>query len=476
MIIHIVRPGQTLSRIAGLYGVTTAAIAAVNSLPDTNTLLVGEALAIPTQDRLYTVKTGDTLWNIANMLGTTVGAIVQKNNIANPDRLEVNQILHIPAGRYTVKTNDTLLGISQNFGVSLNDLVRVNGISNPDLIYPGNTLVIPLRIDRPPIEVNGYIYIYGEPAVPIIRENGGSLTYVSPFAYLIKEDGSLQSIDDSPAIREAYRLNIVPMMAITNFTSTSRGENLAHTVLADPVISERLLDNIIAVMQDKGYLVLNVDFENVLPDDRELYNSFLLRTVNRLHPLGYPVSSALAPKYGAEQAGLLYEAHDYAAHGRILDFVILMTYEWGWRGGPPQAISPIGPIKRVLSYAVSVMPKDKIFFGFQLYARDWLLPHQAGRQAETFSAQEARRRAVRYGAEIQYDEQAQSPFFRYRDEQGRMHEVWFEDARSAQAKFDAVKAYDLRGISYWALGYPFPENWFLLNENFTVIKRPIPFG
>jgi spore germination protein len=37
-----------------------------------------------------------------------------------------------------------------------------------------------------------------------------------------------------------------------------------------------------------------------------------------------------------------------------------------------------------------------------------------------------------------------------------MHEVWFEDTRIAQEKFDTVKAYDLKGISYWALGYPFP--------------------
>jgi len=64
----------------------------------------------------------------------------------------------------------------------------------------------------------------------------------------------------------------------------------------------------------------------------------------------------------------------------------------------------------------------------------------------------------------------QSPFFRYTDEQGRNHEVWFEDARSAQAKFDLVKDYDLRGISYWALGYPFPQNWALLNANFVVDK------
>jgi hypothetical protein len=50
------------------------------------------------------------------------------------------------------------------------------------------------------------------------------------------------------------------------------------------------------------------------------------------------------------------------------------------------------------------------------------------------------------------------------------NEVWFEDARSAQAKFDTVKEYNLRGISYWALGYPFPQNWVLLEDNFIVQK------
>ena len=79
-------------------------------------------------------------------------------------------------------------------------------------------------------------------------------------------------------------------------------------------------------------------------------------------------------------------------------------------------------------------------------------------------------RAVYYDAEIQYDEVAQSPFYRYRDEEGREHEVWFEDARSAQAKFNTVKEYDLQGISYWVLGYPFPQNWTLLYENFEIAK------
>lgn len=470
MLIHIVKPGDTLYKIGNLYGVTAASIAAVNTLPDINKLVLGEALVIPTEDMNYTVRSGDTLWNIANTLGTTVEAIVQKNRISNANRLSQGQVLYIPAVRYTVKTSDTLWGIAQRFGVPLQSLLQANNILNPDVVYPGNKLVIPLKKQRPDIEVNGYIYIFGDRATSIVNQVGGSLTYISPFAYLIREDGSLQPIGDDTTLQAAIPKHIVPMMCITNFTSTSRGENLAHAVLSNPANVDRLLSQSITIMREKGYRILNVDFENVLPEDRELYNSFLQRAVDTLHPLGYPVSSALAPKYSAEQTGALYTAHDYAAHGRILDFVVLMTYEWGWRGASPQAISPINSIERVLDYAVSVIPRDKIFFGFQIYARDWLLPHVSGARAETFSVEEARLRAVRYGAVIQYDAQTQSPYYRYKDAQGRMHEVWFEDARSAQAKFNDVKAYGLRGISYWALGYPFPENWALLNDNFTVRK------
>jgi spore germination protein len=338
------------------------------------------------------------------------------------------------------------------------------------MISPGTVLVIPGR-QRPLIYVNGFIYMLGEQAAPIVSENAEYLTYMSPFAYLIKEDGTLQPIPDGPALQAALSHKVAPMMAITNFTATARGENLASVVLNDPNIINRLLTEILRIMNEKGYRGLNVDFENVLPADREAYNRFLQLTVNRLHPEGYFVSTSLAPKEGPQQAGLLYEAHDYPAHGRIADFVVLMTYEWGYRKGPPRAISPLNLIRRVLDYAVTVIPREKIFFGFQIYARDWVLPHVAGQEAETFSCQEAVSRAVRFGASIQYDPVAQSPFFRYTDQSGRGHEVWFEDARSAQAKFDTVKNYRLAGISYWALGYPFPQNWALLGDNFTIRKE-----
>lgn len=467
MLIHVVKPGEALWQIASFYRVPVSRIIEVNELPDPNLLLTGEALVIPTEDAFHTVRPGDTLWRIAQTYGTTVQAIAQANMIADPANISVGITLYIPAPRHRVQPGETLWRIAQSYGTTVETLLKVNNIENPNLIYPGTVLVIP-RKQRPLIEVNGYIYILGEEAVPIVEEAADHLTYLSPFAYRIRENGSLQPINDDEAVDTAIAEGIIPMMSITNFTSTELGENLAHVVLASPDIQNVLLQNIINIMREKQYEGLNVDFENVLPGDRELYNQFMQRAADSMHQEGYFISSALAPKTGPEQYGLLYTAHDYPAHGRIADFVVLMTYEWGWRKGPPQAISPLNQIKRVLDYAVSVMPRNKIFFGFQIYARDWLLPHIQGQEAETFSIEEAMNRARRYFAVIQYDKTTESPFFRYTDEKGRRHEVWFEDARSAQAKFEAVKSYNLGGISYWALGYPFPQNWVLLEDNFTI--------
>lgn len=469
MLIHVVKPGESLWRIASRYRVSVESIAGINELPNPDQLLIGQSLVIPTEDIFYTVKVGDTLWRIAQTYGITVQTIMQTNQISNPALIYPGLVLLIPALSHQVQPGETLFQIAQRYGVDLQTLLKVNNIQNPSLVYPGMVLVIP-RKPRPEIYVNGYMIQMGQDAVPILQEDGRHLTYFSQFAYTIRADGGLEVIDDVPAINTAYVQRVVPMMTITNFSSTETGSALAHTVLASTDIQDRLLANISGIMKNKGYRGLSVDFENVFPADRELYNRFLQRAVNTLHPQGFFVASNLAPKTSAQQKGLLYEAHDYEAHGRILDFVVLMTYEWGYRLGPPQPISPLDQIIRVLDYAVSVIPREKIFFGFQLYARDWVLPHVQGQEAETFSAQEAIQRAAKYGAVIQYNATAQSPFFRYTDERGVRHEVWFEDARSAQAKFDTVKRYNLRGISYWVLGYPFPQNWALLEDNFTVRK------
>jgi spore germination protein len=298
-----------------------------------------------------------------------------------------------------------------------------------------------------------------------------NLSYVSFFSYRVQPDGTLIPPRNEAALDTARKNNARPMMVITNFTEGNFSPKVTRELFTRPGSQERLIRNVIDVMRKKGFTALNIDFEHLYPEDRERYNRFLRAIAPRLKREGYLLSTALAPKTSDAQTGAWYVGHDYAAHGRIADFVILMTYEWGWSGGPPMAVAPIPQVRRVLDYAVSVIPREKIMLGAPLYGYDWTLPYRkGGKFARKIDPVEAERIARQRGATVYYDETAQAPTFRYRDDQGKEHVVWYENARSMQAKFDLVKQYRLRGISYWVLGDRFPENWQLLRAQFNIRK------
>ena len=180
--------------------------------------------------------------------------------------------------------------------------------------------------------------------------------------------------------------------------------------------------------------------------------------------MGYILVSALAPKISAEQEGTLYEAHDYAVHGELMDHVVIMTYEWGYTYSPPMAVAPINEVRRVLDYAVTEIPREKIFMGIPNYGYNWTLPYVEGTAAQTISNVGAVNLAYNVGAYINFDPVAQAPFFNYYDENGRLHEVWFEDARSILAKLSLANEFRLGGLSYWTINQYFPQNWLVQNS------------
>ncbi|MBO5364062.1 MAG: sporulation protein [Clostridia bacterium] len=137
------------------------------------------------------------------------------------------------------------------------------------------------------------------------------------------------------------------------------------------------------------------------------------------------------------------------------------------------AVAPIQNVRRVVDYALTRISRRKIFLGVPTYGYDWTLPYERGNPgAPSLSPVEAVDLARRYGAEIQFDETAKSPWFRYTDDNGNLHEVWFEDARSIQAKLDLAREYNLLGIGYWNSMREFPQNWVVLNNEYNIIENP----
>ena len=192
--------------------------------------------------------------------------------------------------------------------------------------YP---LFLPPYLFRSTLSVNGYAYPFIDPA--LLQSTVPYLTYLTPFTYGFTPDGTLVELDDEALLAAARQGGAAPLMHLSTLTEEGGFSNeLAHLALTQPAVQDTLVDNLEAMLVQKGYRGLDVDFEYVYAEDAGAYAAFLGRLTERLNPLGYPVIAALAPKIAADQPGTLYEGHDVAAIGAAVNQVLLMTYEWGY--------------------------------------------------------------------------------------------------------------------------------------------------
>jgi len=368
---------------------------------------------------------------------------------------------------YVVRRGDTLYNISQRFDVPVPVIAWLNQIPDRDVLVEGQALLLlnSIPLGNLSIEVNGYAYPFISPFV--LEGTLGNLNLLSSFSYGFTTAGELigPEVPDQWMLNRAADRGVRTAMVLTPMDMEGRFSNvLVNNLLADRATQVRLLENVERAIAEKGFGELNIDFEYILASDRQPFVDFVALAAETL-PV--PVSVCLAPKTSRNQRGLLYEGKDYRAIGQAADRVLLMTYEWGYKYGPPLAVAPIYAVRRVVEYALTEIPREKISLGLPNYGYDWPLPWERGRTvARTIGSIEAVDIARRYRTNIIFDNPSQSPWFQYTDEGGTRHVVWFEDVRSWQAKFDLIKEYGLTGLGIWTVMNLNRPGMFLIGENF----------
>lgn len=376
---------------------------------------------------------------------------------------------------YVVQPGDSVDIIAEYYGVSAEQIIQDNQLVYPYELAVGQALFIALGERKPSrsIAVSGYAYPFISPW--ILEQTLPYLSELPVFSYGFTFDGELifPIWDDTWMIQEAARFGTQAVLVLTPFGTDGRFNNgLISSVVNTPSYREKLINNILQVMKEKGYRGVDIDFEYILASDRDAFTEFVGRMSEVMKENGYHTSVALAPKISADQKGLLYEGKDYGALGAVADHVLLMTYEWGYTYGPPMAVAPLNQVRRVVEYALTEIPAAKIDLGIPNYGYDWPIPYERGvTKAATINNIQAVRIAISRGAVIQFDEQAQSPYFTYVNQDTQIaHEVWFEDVRSLQEKFNLIKEFQLRGCGYWQIMQWFRANWLLLSQNFYILK------
>lgn len=365
---------------------------------------------------------------------------------------------------YIVRTGDSIDAIAARFGVPAERIIYVNQLAYPYRLAVGQALLITFSevYGGRDIIANGFAYPFISPWV--LEQTLPFLTELSVFSYGFTTEGDLVNpvLPTEWMIRTAVNFGVRPVLTLTPFGPDGQFNNyLIHRMLCDPDSRNRLIRNVYDAVLNMGYEGVNVDFEFILAEDRDLFTEFVRDVTYAVNELGYEVTVDLAPKTSAGQPGLLYEGKDYPALGAAADRVLVMTYEWGYTYGPAMAVAPINKVREVIEYAVTEIPPEKISMGVPNYGYDWPLPFVRGEsKAKTIGNIEAVQIAVNNNAPILFDEVSQAPYFSYVSN-GVTHEVWFEDARSMLAKYRLMDEFGLHGFGCWQIMQLFRTMWII---------------
>ena len=500
---YVVQAGDSLYSLSQRFETTVQNIKRLNDLPS-NMINIGQRLKISEEyerQTEYVVKAGDSLYSIANRYNTTVESIVVLNNLESLD-LSIGQNLIIPVYSEVIVNVDNA-NVRQRPGATYNVIAQMDrGARLPLLgvqgdwykvsLFNGNPgwiskTIATLRAydgSDPIIQILGYYTLEEGPTLPSSYQsfvtNIEQISQNGMFLFRINENnpttinkfGEFTDEEVERLVRIGHRHN-VKMLATVHNLLYEGGVELAKRVIRELVSSQQNMNtfalNLVRLVERYGLDGVDIDIEDVFEEDRDRLTQ-LYREIGRVFDeRGYFFSTAVPSKTGPTDPSVFAKPFDYPnLHQPTDQFVIMLYNEHGWPGSGPGPVVSIGRMERVLRYAMTVMPKEKIMAAVSVFGFDFNL--ETGRAAYA-TYDRAVALAKQYNQEIIFDEETQTPMFAYTDAQGVKHEVWFENRASILAKAQLANRLGIRGLALWRLGMEDPAMWTMLRDDAVVRKH-----
>ncbi|MCD6369410.1 MAG: hypothetical protein J7L38_06410 [Thermoproteales archaeon] len=303
----------------------------------------------------------------------------------------------------------------------------------------------------------GWVVEYDQESTLNYYKYHEKFTWVSPTWYVVDSNGNiLEKYFDEYFVNKSkeWGVKVVPLVANEGFN-----REIVHKILSDPKLREKVAQQLLDLVLERGYDGINIDFENIPPEDRDNLTVFMKILYEMFHKRGKLVSIDVASKTKEVYTGWA-GAYDYKELGKYSDLVILMIYDYHWSTGSPGPISPLNWFRSVLEYATQTIPKEKIVAGLPFYGYDW----PVGQRAKGLKYSQAIELAKQYGAKVVFDEENGEATFKYLV-MGLRHEVWFNIAKSTELRIRIALEYGINKIAAWRIGQEDPLTW-------NIIERP----
>lgn len=280
---------------------------------------------------------------------------------------------------------------------------------------------------------------------------------LSPRWLFLEKSGAISSSIDRSLVTWAGQHNKQVWAMLGNRFDA----DVTHQVLSDKARSATVVSQLGDLVRKYGLNGINLDFENIYPQDKAGLTLFIQNLSTRLHTENAVLSVCVSPDLGTDWT----EAFDYTALGKAADYMVLMGYDEHWGGGAvPGSVASLPWQQNGLDTIQRRVPSNKVILAVPFYTRDWTLNRDGSAASSTdISITEQNKLISKYSLKPKWDNGIQQYVASYLLG-SQQHRIWMEDGRSLTRKYLLGASRHIAGYAYWYVGGENPEVWAALRN------------
>lgn len=281
--------------------------------------------------------------------------------------------------------------------------------------------------------------------------NTKELNVISPTWFKLSDnDGNFTSFASADYVKKAHDMGLEVWALIENIEYKNSID--MYQILSSTSTRKKLIDALVAEVQQYGIDGINVDFEQISMDCGEHYIEFIreLSVSCRKNGIVLSVDNYVPTGYT--------DHYDRREQGIVADYVIIMGYDEHYAGSAEAgSVASINYVENGIADTVSQVPAEKVINAIPFYTRIWETTGSSI-SSQAVGMATAEEYVATHNIDVEWNEETCQNYGEYKSGD-TLYQVWLEDEESIRVKLNIMEKYGIGGVAAWRLGFEKPEIW-----------------
>lgn len=292
------------------------------------------------------------------------------------------------------------------------------------------------------------------------------INVVSPAFFYLDTNGNLkENIGDSGKAYIKWAKNngykIWPM--VSNGVAANKSLNITSNIMNDYEKRKKLIESIVNKCVEYEMDGINIDFENMKSEDKDMYSRFIIELEPRLKEIGMVLSVDVTAPDGGDTWSMCFDRH---VIGNVADYTIFMAYDQnGSSSTKPGTTAGYNWVKLNLVKFLQTeeINPNKLILAVPLYTRIWTTNSDGKVISNNSLSIKNTEAAIPDGITKQWNDELKQNYVTF-SSGNNTKQIWIEDIDSLKAKISLMKENNLAGIASWEANMAYDDIWTMFKN------------